>query len=309
MQNLVAGGAGSPRRRNLRERAPVPEKKPAPLALGSSDEDDEDDEEEEEEDEGDEYNVSEEEEEEETTNGHEKKKKEEQKRDKEKEKEKKKAGVSANRRAKAKANGKAKELAKPAKGNSNKKKTAALFHRACLKHLVPEDHCEVPERLSATIQVRLHPFLLVADYQCNQPSDTHTHHHTHHRTRAPYHRTPLPQCIEELHDSEETQRQIELFASPSKADLRWVKVLPPWTGQLKSDAKRWLMLCVSLCVLSSPGRTRRVVRAEDERKGADARRFAGHRACHPVDLGDGEFRRQRTLLHSPWGVVMMVVPS
>lgn len=216
MQNLVAGGAGSPRRRNLRERAPVPEKKPAPLALGSSDEDDEDDEEEEEEDEGDEYNVSEEEEEEETTNSQ---KKEEQKRDKEKEKEKKKAGLSANRRAKAKANGKAKELAKP-KGD-NKKKTAALFHRACLKHLVPEDHCEVPERLSATIQVRLHPFLLVADYQCNQPSDTHTHHHTHHRT-------PLPQCIEELHDSEETQRQIELFASPSKADLRWVKVLPPW---------------------------------------------------------------------------------
>ena len=180
---MVAGGAGSPRRRNLRERAPVPEKKPAPLALGSSDEDDEDDDEEEE-DEGDEYNVSEEEEEEETTNGQ--KKKEEQKRDKEKEEEKKK---SANRRPKAKANGKAKELAKPAKGN-NKKKTAALFHRACLKHLVPEDHCEVPERLSATIQARLHPFLLVADHQCNQPSDTHTHHHTHHRTRAVPPHTP-----------------------------------------------------------------------------------------------------------------------
>ncbi len=218
---MVAGGAGSPRRRNLRERAPVPEKKPAPLALGSSDEDDEDDEEEEEEDEGDEYNVSEEEEEEETTNDQ--KKKEEQKRDKEKEKEKKK---SANRRPKAKANGKAKELAKPAKGN-NKKKTAALFHRACLKHLVPEDHCEVPERLSATIQVRLHPFLLVPDINVtNHPTRTRITTRT--TARAPYHRTPLPQCIEELHDSEETQRQIELFASPSKADLRWVKVLPPW---------------------------------------------------------------------------------
>jgi hypothetical protein len=185
MQSLVADGASppAPRRRNLRERAPVPEK-PAPLALGSSDEE-EDDDEDEEEDEGDEYNVSEEEEEGETTNSQEKK--EEQKRDKKKEKVKeKKAGVSANRRAKAKskANGKAKELAKPAKGKKKKKKTAALFHRACLKHLVPEDHCEVPERLSATIQVRLHPFLLVADDQCNQPSGTHTHHRTRARTTA-----------------------------------------------------------------------------------------------------------------------------
>jgi len=46
------------------------------------------------------------------------------------------------------------------KKNQRTIKTAAVFHRACLKHLVPEDHCEVPERLSTIISVRdIRPFL------------------------------------------------------------------------------------------------------------------------------------------------------
>lgn len=73
------------------------------------------------------------------------------------------------------------KAAEPEKPEPRHTKSVALFHRECLNHLVPPDHCEVPERLSAAIG-----------------------------------------CLEELYETEENR--IDLMETPSKADLRWVKV-------------------------------------------------------------------------------------
>jgi hypothetical protein len=147
---------------------------PVRLNLGSSDEEEEDDEKEpEDDDDQDDYDESEQEEEEGTNSQQlarqmrakqERKRKQQQEEEEEEQRATKKRTASRGRNGGVAANGKGKAKAIPDKikrvpGRPRKKvpaatKTAALFHRACLKHLVPKDHCEVPERLSATIEVR-----------------------------------------------------------------------------------------------------------------------------------------------------------